>query len=70
MEVPIEKDLADAVERGDIDEWQAMTAQTCRDAAYARTKADELQKKMDELEKSSPPPEPKKKFINLVSRGG
>lgn len=69
MDVQIDADLMMSVERGEMDEWQAMSVQTCRDAAYARARADEIQKKMDESEPKPDPPA-KKSVVRLVSRGG
>ena len=71
MDIQIDSDLVISVERGELDEWQAMTVQTCRDAAYARSAVDELQKKMDDLSESDPLPSPEKtSVVRLVSRGG
>ena len=71
-EVPIEQDLVDCVERGEISAWQAMTAQSCRDAAFARAQCDVITKKVEELEETSrvqpAPPKPECP-IRLVTRG-
>ena len=72
MDIKIDADLVDIVSRGDLDEWQAMTVQTCRDAAYARTAVDEVKKKIAEFTSAQEQDWPSEKPIpiKLVRRDG
>ena len=71
MDVQLEADLVRSIELGEMDEWQAMTVQTCRDAAYARGEVEVIKKKLDELDRPQEPlPEPKKVSpVRIVPRG-
>ena len=71
MDVQIDDDLVGAVNRGEIDEWQAMSVQSCRAATLLQDQFGEIKKKLDELTipiPSESPPE--RSVIHLVSRGG
>ena len=71
MDVQLEADLVRSIELGEIDEWQAMTVQTCRDAAYARGEVEGLKKKLEALERP-PEPQPVQKKVSpvrIVPRG-
>ena len=70
MDVQIDDDLVGAVNRGELDEWQAMTVQSCRASTLLQDMMGEVKKKLEEL--SQPPSESprERSSIRLVSRGG
>lgn len=72
MDIKIDADLVDTVSRGELDEWQAMSVQTCRDAAFARAEVDDIKKKIEALRsdlENDPCPPTQTSPIHLIPRG-